>query len=126
MSSFLDKIEKRHARIARKELHIARGTGASVTQRPFLLNQIFQAWSHVAILRVLSYHTRGVGCRGAARATGLSPQACADAFKRLEAIGIVRRIGPGRRLALASEHPLVRDGLLPLFDLEERLWQEKL
>ncbi|HAM35891.1 MAG TPA: hypothetical protein DEB40_08370 [Elusimicrobia bacterium] len=88
-------------------------------ERP--LDMLFCARSHVAVLRILCYRTKGVSRRAASRATGLSHQACADAFRRLDAVGVLRRVRPGRRAALDLEHPLVKDGLLPLFALEERL-----
>jgi hypothetical protein len=89
---------------------------------PRILDEVFNSRAQVEVLRVLSYHAkRGVTRRGVARAARLSHQTVNDCMARLESLGMVRRLGFGWKRVLDERHPLVSKGLLPLFELEDRL-----
>jgi predicted nucleotidyltransferase len=85
-----------------------------------VVDRIFAAPSHLAVLRALRYSRPGLSARAVARGAGLSPQAAADALARLETVGVVRRTGSGRTqlLSINFDHYLVRELVLPIFEKE--------
>ncbi|MBI4385982.1 MAG: hypothetical protein HY551_01240 [Elusimicrobia bacterium] len=78
----------------------------------------------MAVLRVLCYQIAGTSARGAARATGINHQTCSELLKKFKALGILKPSRSPKHLVLDFKHPLINEGLLPLFELEERLEAE--
>ena len=90
------------------------------------LDGVFAAPSHLALLRVLSETPHGATGRELARLAGLSHQASNDALVRLEAMGLVRRVGRGRTFlyTLNAEHALFTRLLRPLLEGERGVFRE--
>lgn len=90
------------------------------------MDAVFAAPSHLALLRVLSETPQGASGRELARLAGLSHQASNDALARLEALGLVRRVGRGRTFlyTLNIEHALFTRLLRPLLEGERGVFQE--
>lgn len=90
------------------------------------MDAVFAAPSHLALLRVLSETPHGASGRELARLAGLSHQASNDALARLEALGLVRRVGRGRTFlyTLNIEHALFTRLLRPLLEAERDFFQD--
>jgi len=90
------------------------------------LDAVLAAPSHLALLRALSDVPHGASGRELARLAGLSHQASNNALARLEALGLVRRVGRGRTFlyALNTEHALFNRLLQPLLEGERRVFRE--
>lgn len=87
------------------------------------LDHVLGSRSKVALLRCL-LRTRGEHSgRELARVTGLDPKTCHAALQDLARQGIVqyRRMGTALSYTLNDRHVWVRDGLAPLFQMEDRL-----
>lgn len=90
------------------------------------LDAVLPAPSHLALLRVLSDAPHGASGRELARLAGLSHQASNNALARLEASGLVRRVGRGRTFlfTLNTEHALYSRLLRPLIEGERTVFRE--
>lgn len=90
------------------------------------LDAVFAAPSHIAVMRVLSETPHGASGRELARLAGLSHQASNNALVRLEALGLVRRVGRGRTFlyTLNTEHALFNRLLRPLLEEERGLFRD--
>ncbi len=90
------------------------------------LDAVLAAPSHLALLRALSDVPHGASGRELARLAGLSHQASNNALARLEALGLVRRVGRGRTFlyALNTEHALFTRLLRPLLEGERGVFRE--
>ncbi|MHB1686112.1 MAG: nucleotidyltransferase domain-containing protein [Ignavibacteriaceae bacterium] len=86
------------------------------------LNSIFSSSSHVAVLRSLQHYKIGITGREIARLSGLSPKSALSALSSLENIKIVNRVIGGRDhlFTLNRENYLVKYGILPLFQIENK------
>lgn len=86
----------------------------------FPLDWILSGASHIAILRALMDSKEGMSGRAVARASRINHQTCAQALKRLEGLGIVRRMGSERTqlIRLNFDNFLVQQLLLPLLRKE--------
>ncbi len=85
-----------------------------------VLDEIFSRWSNVAVLRALNKYATGISGREVARAAGITVKNCFNALNDLESIGIVTRIRGGRDhlFSLNREHFLVKQGIIPLLQVE--------
>jgi len=92
----------------------------SFISRP--LDIIFSAPSHIAVLRALKNVREGLSGREVARRAGVNHQTSADSLARLEARGIVLRLGSGRSqlFRLNRRNNLVRTVILPMFEAEHK------
>jgi predicted nucleotidyltransferase len=90
------------------------------------LDVVFAAPSHLALVRVLAETPHGASGRELARLAGLSHQASNDALARLEALGLVRRVGRGRTFlfTLNAEHALFTRLLRPLLEAERGFFRD--
>ena len=90
------------------------------------MDAVLAAPSHLALLRVLSESSHGASGRELARLAGLSHQASSNALARLEAMGMVRRVGRGRTFlyTLNTDHALFTRLLQPLLEGERRVFRE--
>jgi len=90
------------------------------------LDAVFAAPSHLALLRVLAETPHGASGRELARLAGLSHQASNDALVRLEAMGLVRRVGRGRTFlyTLNVGHAVFTRLLRPLLEAERGVFRE--
>ena len=90
------------------------------------MDAVLAAPSHLAVLRVLSETSHGASGRELARLAGLSHQASNNALARLEAMGLVRRVGRGRTFlyTLNTDHALFTRLLQPLLEGERRVFRE--
>ncbi|MBI4056862.1 MAG: MarR family transcriptional regulator [Elusimicrobia bacterium] len=88
------------------------------------LDWIFSAPSHIAVLRALRDSKEGMSGRAVAREAGINHQACAQAIKRLEAQGVIRRQGSGQTqlIHLNFDNVLVQEVLLSLVRKEREFW----
>jgi predicted nucleotidyltransferase len=89
-------------------------------ERP--LDALFQAPSHLAILRVLRHQAMGVTGREIARSVGITHKAVHDSLARLEWVGVICRRAAGRAylFSLNRNHWLVKRALLSLFEREQQ------
>jgi predicted nucleotidyltransferase len=90
------------------------------------LDAVFAAPSHLALVRVLAETPHGASGRELARLAGLSHQASNNALARLEALGLVRRVGRGRAFlyTLNAEHALFTRLLRPLLEAERGFFRD--
>lgn len=90
------------------------------------LDAVLAAPSHLALLRALSDAPHGASGRELARLAGLSHQASNNALGRLEASGLVRRVGRGRTFlfTLNTEHALFTRLLRPLLEGERAVFRD--
>ena len=90
------------------------------------LDVVFAAPSHLALVRVLTETPHGASGRELARLAGLSHQASNNALARLEASGLVRRVGRGRTFlfTLNTEHALFARLLQPLLEAERGFFRD--
>jgi predicted nucleotidyltransferase len=91
-----------------------------------VLDEIFSRWSNVAVLRALNKYAIGISGREVARAAGIAVKNCFTALNDLEDIGIVKRVRGGRDhlFSLNRQHFLVKQGIIPLFEIEEQFVEE--
>jgi len=87
-----------------------------------VLDEVFSTWSNVAILRVLDRHVLGLSGREVARLAGLSGKNGIITLTGLENLGLVNRVRGGRDhlFTLNRDHFLVKEGIIPLFDVEDK------
>lgn len=90
-----------------------------------VLDEIFSRWSNVAVLRALNKYAVGISGREVARVAGISVKNCFTALNDLEDIGIVHRVRGGRDhlFTLNRDHFLVRQGIIPLLEIEQRFFE---
>jgi predicted nucleotidyltransferase len=90
------------------------------------MDAVFAAPSHLALLRALFDTPQGASGRELARLAGLSHQAANNAIARLEAMGLVRRVGRGRTFlhTLNTDHAVVTRLLRPLLEGERGVFRE--
>jgi predicted nucleotidyltransferase len=88
-----------------------------------ILNEIFTTYSHIAILRELRFSKNGFSGREIATNAGISPPSCLAALSKLEKLKIVnRQIGGNVHIyTLNFNNILVKEGLLPLLEIEQSL-----
>lgn len=86
-------------------------------------DEVFRSWSHVAVLRAIRDTAVGLTGNQVARAAGMQPRSALRALTSLEQLGIVRRQRGGRDhlFTLNRDHFLVSRGIIPLYDVEEKL-----
>jgi predicted nucleotidyltransferase len=87
------------------------------------LDEVLRSWSHVAVLRTLLDTTTGFSGNEVARLAGMHPLSALKALSSLEVLGIVRRQRGGRDhiFTLNRAHFVVREGLIGLYEAEQRL-----
>lgn len=87
-----------------------------------VLDKVFSTWSNVAVLRVLNRHVLGLSGREVSRLSGMSAKNCIITLTGLENLGLALRTRGGRDhlFTLNREHFLVREGVIPLFEVEEK------
>ena len=85
-------------------------------------DEVLRSWSHVAVLRAILDSAAGLTGNEIARASGMQPRSALKALTSLEELGIVRRQRGGRDhlFTLNRDHFLTREGLLPLYQAEQR------
>jgi predicted nucleotidyltransferase len=90
------------------------------------LDEVFRAWSHVAVLRALLDTVSGCSGNEVARMAGMHPRSALKALTSLEALGMVRRQRGGRDhiFTLNRDHHLVQEAVLPLYAIERRFPEE--
>ncbi len=98
-----------------------RVAGTRFSSRP--LDVVLGAPSHIAILRALRHAVGGLTGREVARQARIAPYAAMGGLARLESAGVIRRRPAGRAylFELRGNRLLVKEGLLPLLDLEARM-----
>jgi len=91
-----------------------------------VFDELFRTWSHVAVLRALQDTATGFTGNEIARITQMHPNSAFKALTSLENLGIVRRQRGGRDhlFTLNRNHYLVEQGIIPLFDAEQRFLDE--
>jgi predicted nucleotidyltransferase len=84
------------------------------------LDEVFRAWSHVAVIRALLDTANGCSGNEVARVAGMHPRSALKALTSLEALGMVRRQRGGRDhiFTLNRDHHLVQKAILPLLAIE--------
>jgi hypothetical protein len=84
---------------------------------------LFARPSQLPILRALQDSQEGMSGRAIAREAGINHQACAQALRHLESLGLVRRLGTGRTqlMRLNFSHHLVKELILPLLQKEREI-----
>jgi predicted nucleotidyltransferase len=85
-------------------------------------DEVLRSWSHVAVLRAILDSSVGLTGNQIARASGMHPRSSLKALTSLEELGIVRRQRGGRDhlFTLNRAHFLTREGLLPLYQAEQK------
>jgi predicted nucleotidyltransferase len=85
-------------------------------------DEVLRSWSHVAVLRAILDSAGGLTGNEIARASGMQPRSALKALTSLEELGIVRRQRGGRDhlFTLNRDHFLTREGLLPLYQAEQK------
>ena len=88
-----------------------------------VLEEIFGKKSSISILRVLSEKGIGLTGRQTAELSGLNHRTCQLALKKLHTEGIVtlKRVGKANLYTLKKDHVLVKNSILPLFEIEKNL-----
>ncbi|MBX2991866.1 MAG: nucleotidyltransferase domain-containing protein [Bacteroidetes bacterium] len=91
-----------------------------------VLDYVFAAWSHVAVLRVVQDSAVGMTGREIARLAQMSHRSCLKALTTLEQLAIIQRQRGGRdhRFLLNRDHVLVKHGVLPLLKSERSFLNE--
>src|SRR5687767_6795444 len=89
----------------------------------YLLDAVFAAPSHLAILRALQDNKEGLSGRGVARAAGINHQSCAKGIQNLERMGLLQRLGAGQSqlVRLQRKNHIVCAFILPLLRQEAAL-----
>ncbi len=90
------------------------------------MDAVFAAPSHLSMLRALFETPHGASGRELGRLAGISHEASSNALTRLEAMGLVRRVGRGRTFlyTLNTEHALLIRLLRPLLKGERAIFRE--
>ncbi|MCX6141912.1 MAG: nucleotidyltransferase domain-containing protein [Ignavibacteriales bacterium] len=85
-------------------------------------DDVLRSWSHVAVLRAILDSASGLTGNEIARSSGMHPRSALKALTSLEELGIVRRQRGGRDhlFTLNRDHFLTREGLLPLYQAEQK------
>jgi len=85
-----------------------------------VLNEIFTRTADVAVLRAIHNSALGLSGREIARLAGISPKTSLSVLTNLENTGIVIRQRGGRDhlFTLNREHYLVKEGIIPLLNIE--------
>lgn len=85
-------------------------------------DEVLRSWSHVAVLRAILDSAVGLTGNEIARVSGMHPRSALKALTSLEELGIVRRQRGGRDhlFTLNRDHFLTREGLLPLYQAEQK------
>jgi predicted nucleotidyltransferase len=85
-------------------------------------DEVLRSWSHVAVLRAILDSAVGLTGNEIARVSGMQPRSALKALTSLEELGIVHRQRGGRDhlFTLNREHFLTREGLLPLYQAEQK------
>jgi len=85
-------------------------------------DEVLRSWSHVAVLRAILDSAGGLTGNEIARASGMHPRSALKALTSLEELGIVHRQRGGRDhlFTLNRDHFLTREGLLPLYQAEQK------
>lgn len=85
------------------------------------LDEVFSRWSHIAVMRALKNHAIGISGREVSRIAGITHRNSIEALTNLERFGIVIRVRGGRDhlFSLNREHYIVKNGILPLFEMED-------
>jgi DNA-binding transcriptional ArsR family regulator len=85
-------------------------------------DEVLRSWSHVAVLRAILDSSVGLSGNEIARVSGMQPRSALKALTSLEELGIVRRQRGGRDhlFTLNRDHFLTREGLLPLYQAEQK------
>lgn len=86
------------------------------------LDEVFSTWSNVAVFRVLNKYAIGLSGREVARLVGMSAKNCLITLSALENLGLVNRTRGGRDhlFTLNRDHFLVKEGVIPLLDVEDK------
>ncbi|MFA5804363.1 MAG: nucleotidyltransferase domain-containing protein [Melioribacteraceae bacterium] len=87
-----------------------------------VLDEVFSRWSNLAVLRALNKYGIGISGREVARIAGITVKNCFNALTDFENLGIVNRVRGGRDhlFTLNRDHFLVKEGIIPLFDVEDK------
>jgi predicted nucleotidyltransferase len=87
-----------------------------------VMDEVFSTWSNVAVFRVLNKYVIGISGREVARHVGISPKNCLITLSALENLGLVNRVRGGREhhFTINREHFLVKEGIIPLLDIEKK------
>lgn len=87
------------------------------------LSVLFSAPGRIEVLRTLIHNREAMTGRSLARAAGIGYQACANAVRALEEMGILQRsfYGKSATVVINKHHALVHDLLEPLFFKEGEL-----
>ena len=87
-----------------------------------VLDEVFSTWSNVAVFRVLNKYAIGLSGREVARLAGMSAKNCIITLSSLENMGLVNRVRGGRDhlFTLNRDHFLVKEGIIPLLDVEDK------
>lgn len=91
-----------------------------------VLEEVLGTRSNIAIIRVLAEKDLELIGRQIAQLSGLNHRTCQLSLKELAAQGIVtsRKIGKANLFKLKKENMLVKEGLLPLLEVERQLLNE--
>ncbi|MBI5729622.1 MAG: nucleotidyltransferase domain-containing protein [Ignavibacteriales bacterium] len=87
-----------------------------------VLDEVFSRWSNLTVLRALNKYGIGISGREVARVAGITVKNGFTALTDLENLGIVNRVRGGRDhlFTLNRNHFLVKEIIIPLFDVEEK------
>ena len=87
-----------------------------------VLDEIFSRYSNISVLRALNKYGVGISGREVARSAGITVKNCFNALNDLEDIGIITRVRGGRDhlFSLNRERHLVKQGIIPLLEMETR------
>src|SRR3989304_5240979 len=88
-----------------------------------ILEDILGKKSNISILRVLSEKGIGLTGRQIAELSSLNHRTCQLALKKLNTEGIItlKKVGKANLYALKKDHVLVKNSILPLFEIEKNL-----
>ncbi len=91
-----------------------------------ILDNVFNSWSHTAVLRTLINTATGFTGREIARLSGINPRTAFKALTKLEELGIVKRLRGGRDhiFTLNRKHFLVNEVVLQMFEKEAQFRNE--
>lgn len=87
-----------------------------------VLDNVFNTWSNIAVLRVLNRVRIGLSGREIAKQAKMSAPSCLDALSSLENLNIVIRHRGGREhlFFLNREHYIVQKIIIPSFNAEKK------
>lgn len=92
-----------------------------------VLDNVFSAKSSISILRAIQNTKTGLSGREVSRLAGLSARSAIITLTSLENLGIINKIRGGREhtFSLNREHYLVKNGILPVLEVE-RMFAESI